>query len=80
MSTEAISKPESEKGEFIWNIFIVKKKSGQIRRVNNLELLYEFVRYHHFKIETLEMVWATVKKNSYFVNIYSFLRKLTLQM
>lgn len=46
--------------------------------MNNLKLLNEFVRYHHFKIETLEMVWATVKKNSYFVNIYSLLRKFTL--
>lgn len=71
------------KYNFEWikiDIFIVKKKIGQFRRVTNLKLLNEFVRYHHFKIETLEMVWATVKKNSYFVNIYSLLRKFTLQM
>lgn len=75
MSTEAISKPELKRE----NLF-GKKKIGQFRRVTNLKLLNEFVRYHDFKIETLEMVWATVKKNSYFVNIYSLLRKFTLQM
>ena len=38
-------------GQFVSNLFIIPKKSGDLRPVINLKRLDEFVQYHHFKME-----------------------------
>lgn len=49
--------------------FIVEKKNVIYRPVINLKQLNEFIQYHHFKMETLESVLSSVRRNSFFVSI-----------
>lgn len=65
----AISESKHEQGEFISNIFLVKKKGGSFRPVINLKKLNEFIEYHHFKMENIETVLSNLKRNSYFINL-----------
>lgn len=69
LSKKAISVSNYESGQFISNIFIVEKKNGKYRPVINLKKSNEFIQYHHFKMETLESVLSSVKRNSFFVSI-----------
>lgn len=69
MSKKAISVSNYEPGQFISNIFIVEKKNGKYRPVINLKKINEFIQYHHFKMETLESVVSSVRRNSFFVSI-----------
>lgn len=69
LSKKAISVSNYESGQFISNIFIVEKKNGKYRPVINLKKLNEFIQYHHFKMETLESVLSSVRRNSFFVSI-----------
>ena len=41
--------------KFVFNLFIIRKKRGDLRPVINLKPLnlMEFVEYHHFKMEGL---------------------------
>lgn len=47
----------------------MKKKNGKLRPVINLMKLNEFISYHHFKMDTLDVVLSSVKRYSYFVSI-----------
>lgn len=65
---KAISVSNNESGQFISNLFIMEKKNGKYRPFINLKKLNEFVKYHHFKMETLQSVLSSIKKNkSFFV-------------
>jgi tRNA U34 5-methylaminomethyl-2-thiouridine-forming methyltransferase MnmC len=57
---KAISKSVWEANQFISNIFIVEKKNGKFRPVLNFMKLNEFISYHHFKMETLDVVLASI--------------------
>lgn len=70
LSKKAISVSKNESGQFISNIFIVEKKNGKYRPVIDIKKLNEFVQYRHFKMETLESVLSSIRKNSFFVSIY----------
>jgi hypothetical protein len=39
--------------QFLSNLFTVPKKGGELRPVINLKPLNESVKYHHFKMESL---------------------------
>ena len=70
MDKNAISESKFESNQFISNIFIVeKKKKGKFRPAINLMRLNEFISYHHFKMETLDVVLSSIKRISYFVSI-----------
>lgn len=64
----AISECEHEEGEFISNIFLVTKKGGKFRPVVNLKKLNESIAYIHFKMENIETVLKSIKRNSYFMS------------
>ena len=49
----AIRRPSPHPIPFFSNLFIVSKKTGDLRPVINLRLLNKFVQYHHFKMEGL---------------------------
>lgn len=69
LNKNAISVSKFEANQFISNIFIVEKKNGKFRPVINLMKLNEFITYHHFKMETLDVVLSSIKRNSFFVSI-----------
>ena len=47
----AIRHVSSHPRQFVANLFIIPKKSGDLKPVINLKPLNEFVQYHHFKME-----------------------------
>ena len=49
----AIRKVQPSKGEFVSNLFLVKKKDGGQRPVINLKQLNAYIPYCHFKMEGL---------------------------
>lgn len=69
LNKREISKSKFKTNQFISNIFIVEKKNGKLRPVINLMKLNEFISYHHFKMETLDVVLSSIKRYSYFVSI-----------
>ena len=69
MDKNAISESKFESNQFISNSFIFEKKNGKFRPVINLMRLNEFISYHQFKMETLDVVLSSIKRNSYFVRI-----------
>ena len=50
-----------EPGEFISPIFLRPKPDGTYRMILNLRAFNEFVQYHHFKMDTLEMAVKMMK-------------------
>lgn len=65
----AIKEVSHENGEFISNVFLVKKKNGKFRPVINLKNLNEFVTYHHFKQENLSLILKGIQMGSFFTSI-----------
>jgi hypothetical protein len=64
-----ISQTLHEPGEFISRIFIRPKKDGTYRLILNLKKLNNFVKYHHFKMETIRTATQLMKKNCYMTSI-----------
>ena len=55
----------STKEQFLSNIFIVKKKDGANRPVNNLKELNQHIPFLHFKMESLQFLKTLLQKNEY---------------
>ena len=64
----AISECEHESGEFISNKFLANKKGSKFRPVINLKKLNLFIEYHYFKMENIDIVLKSIKRNSYFIS------------
>ena len=58
-----VSSPEP--GEFLSPIFLRPKPDGSHRMIFNLKLFNEFVEYHHFKMDTLELAIRWMKPGCY---------------
>ena len=52
-----------------WDILSGTQKDGGLRPVYNIIPLNHYVQYHHFKMEILSMVKATLLKCDYMVKI-----------
>ena len=63
-----IVQSEREPNDFISAVFITEKKDGSSRTTVNLKYLNDFVRYRHFKMESLTDVFKTVKKDVWMVS------------
>ena len=57
------------KDQFISNMFLVPKKTGDLRPVINLKSLNEFVEKIHFKMENIDMVKNLTKPGNYLASI-----------
>ena len=55
--------------EFISNIFLVPKKTGDFRPVINLKPLNHFVDKIHFKMENIQMVLNAISPGDYMVSL-----------
>ena len=57
------------KDQFISNMFLVPKKTGDLRPVKNLKSLNEFVEKIHFQMENIDMVKNLIKPGNYLASI-----------
>ena len=56
---QIITKTTHESTEFVSPIFIVQKLDGGTRLILNLKELNEFVKYEHFKMDTIKIIiWS----------------------
>ena len=63
----AIVKAQHCQGEFISNLFLVPKKTVDLRPVINLKPLNKFVVKRHFKMETINVARELINSNDYFI-------------
>ena len=72
--TELLKKGATEEtlhseGEFVSTIFTREKKNGKFRIILNLKKLNENVKYHHFKMNTLENILELVTHGCFMTSI-----------
>ena len=65
----AITVAQHSKDEFLSNIFLVPKKTGDLRPVINLKPLSEFVHDIHFKMENIESVKQLLRTGDFMATI-----------
>lgn len=65
----AITKVAHSKEEFISNIFLVPKKTGDLRPVINLKPLNQFVQKIHFKMENIHMALNFISQGDCMISI-----------
>jgi len=65
----AINRVSPCQGEFISNLFLVPKKTGDTRPVINLKPLNEFIQNIHFKMENIQMALNLITKGDYMISI-----------
>ena len=65
LKKRAIRKVQPSKGEFVSNLFLVKKKDGCQRPVINLKQLNAYIPYCHFKLEGLKHLKYMLRKEDY---------------
>ena len=65
----AIRRASFDPRQFVSNLFIIPKKSGDLRPVINLKPLNEFVQYHHFKMEGLNTLLDLLSGSEFFTTI-----------
>ena len=59
----AIAETVREPGDFVSNVFLTPKRDGGFRMILNLKPFNKFVQYHHFKMECLNHILATITPN-----------------
>ena len=65
----AIVKAKHCPGEFISNLFLVPKKTGDLRPVINLKPLNKFVVKRHFEMETISVARELINSNDYLASV-----------
>ena len=68
-SKGAIEEVSSCSNEFLSNIFLVPKKTGDMRPVINLKPLNVFVQKIHFKMENINTALHTIANGDYLVSL-----------
>ena len=71
----AIVKTVHEPGDFVSNVFLTPKHNGGYCMILNLKPFNKYVEYHHFKMECLNDILATITQNCWmaifdFTNAY----------
>jgi hypothetical protein len=69
LSKGVIIPSQHEPGEFVSPVFIRSKKDGSHRMILNLKSLNRFVKYHHFKMDTIWSAVRMVRPSCYMASI-----------
>ena len=69
LSKGAITVTQHSAGEFLSNIFLVPKKTGDLRPVINLKPLNQFVHEIHFKMENIESVKQLLRPGDFMATV-----------
>ena len=64
-----VEKASSSDQEFVSNVFSRLQRNGSSRLILNLVKLNQFVRYLHFKMDTIEAVLNLMRPNCYMASI-----------
>ena len=51
---------------YLSNVFVRPKKDGSKRMILNLKSLYEFVAYHHFKMDTFQTAISLIRPGCFY--------------
>ena len=65
LGKQVIYESQHEDGEFISPIFLRPKKDGTYRMILNLKSLNKFIKYHHFKMDSLLTVLQMLTPSCY---------------
>src|SRR2546430_4671221 len=69
LSTGAIQEMDLQEPCFVSRLFMVPKKSGDLRAVIDLRQLNQYIMYQHFKMEGLEVVKSLIRRGDYMMSI-----------
>ena len=69
LAKQVIIPSHHEKGEYISTIFLTPKKDGSFRLILNLKRFNKFVRYQHFKMESLKQVIQMIKPDCFMASL-----------
>src|SRR5688572_12647443 len=65
LNSGAIQEMDTKVPCFVSNLFLVSKKNGKNRPVIDLWNLNCFVKYHHFKMENIELVKNLLRREDF---------------
>src|SRR6266511_729237 len=54
---------------FVSNLFLIPKKNGGLRPVIDLRNLNQYVKYSHFKMESIDLVKSLVRRGDFMISI-----------
>ena len=69
LQKKVIAKYSAEPGEYLPPIFLVPKDEDACRLILNLKSLNRFIRYQHFKMDTMHTVISLIQKDFYMVSL-----------
>ena len=64
-----IEKTSESDDQFVSNIFLRQKQNGNFRMILNLKELNKSLKYHHFKMDTLDTAVTLVTKDCFMISI-----------
>ena len=54
---------------FVSRLFLIPKKSGNLRAVIDLRQLNQYIKYQHFKMEGLDVVKSLIRREDYMMSL-----------
>lgn len=69
MNKGIIEKSIEQNDQFVSNIFLREKRNKGYRMILNLKPLNQFIKYHHFKMDSLDTAIALIQENCFMISI-----------
>lgn len=69
LKMEVIMEIDLENVEFVSTIFLRPKRNGEFRMILNLKELNQFIKYHHFKMDTFESALKIIPPNCFMSSV-----------
>lgn len=69
LKMEVIMEIDLENVEFVSTIFLRPKRNGEFRMILNLKEFNQFIKYHHFKMDTFESALKIITPNCFMSSV-----------